>query len=30
MKITAIWTVIRNAQKRNWVCVRVETDQPGL
>ncbi|MDQ6704692.1 MAG: D-galactonate dehydratase, partial [Acidobacteriota bacterium] len=30
MKIAAIKTVIVNAQMRNWVFVRVETDQAGL
>lgn len=30
MKITAVRTVIVNAQMRNWVFVKVETDQPGL
>src|SRR5499433_2408105 len=30
MKITAIKTLVVNAQMRNWVFVRVETDQPGL
>lgn len=30
MKITAISTRIVNAEMRNWVFVRVETDQPGL
>lgn len=30
MKITAIKTVVCNAEMRNWVFVRVETDQPGL
>src|SRR6478672_13917986 len=30
MKITAIKTLVCNAQMRNWVFVRVETDQPGL
>jgi len=30
MKITAIKTVVVNAQLRNWIFVRVETDQPGL
>jgi galactonate dehydratase len=30
MKITSISTRIVNAQMRNWVFVRVETDQPGL
>ncbi len=30
MKITAIRTVIVNAQMRNWVFVKVETDQAGL
>ncbi len=30
MKITAIRTVVVNAEMRNWVFVRVETDQPGL
>jgi galactonate dehydratase len=30
MKITAVRTVIVNAQMRNWVFVKVETDQDGL
>ncbi len=30
MKITALRTVVCNAEMRNWVFVRVETDQPGL
>jgi galactonate dehydratase len=30
MKITAIKAVICNARMRNWVFVKVETDQPGL
>ena len=30
MKITAIKTIVCNAQMRNWVFVRVETDQAGL
>ncbi|MBO0858008.1 MAG: galactonate dehydratase [Chloracidobacterium sp.] len=30
MKITAISTLVVNARMRNWVFVRVETDQPGL
>jgi galactonate dehydratase len=30
MKITAIKTQVVNAQLRNWIFVRVETDQPGL
>jgi galactonate dehydratase len=30
MKITAIKTVVVNARLRNWIFVRVETDQPGL
>src|SRR5207249_6874627 len=30
MKITDIHTLIVNAQMRNWVLVKVETDQPGL
>ncbi len=30
MKITAITTRIVNAEMRNWVFVKVETDQPGL
>lgn len=30
MKITSVRTVVCNAQMRNWVFVRVETDQPGL
>ncbi len=30
MKITAITTRVVNAEMRNWVFVKVETDQPGL
>ena len=30
MKITKLKTVVVNAKMRNWVLVRVETDQPGL
>jgi galactonate dehydratase len=30
MKITGIRTIIVNAQMRNWVFVKVETDQDGL
>ncbi len=30
MKITRIDPVVVNAEMRNWVFVRVETDQPGL
>lgn len=30
MKITAVRTFVCNAVMRNWVFVRVETDQPGL
>ncbi|HKB83899.1 MAG TPA: D-galactonate dehydratase, partial [Burkholderiales bacterium] len=30
MKISAIRTAVCNAEMRNWVFVRVETDQPGL
>ena len=30
MKITAIKAVVCNARMRNWVFVKVETDQPGL
>lgn len=30
MKITSISTKTVNAQMRNWIFVRVETDQPGL
>lgn len=30
MKITGIRTVVVNAEMRNWVFVRVDTDQPGL
>lgn len=30
MKIVGITTRVVNAQMRNWVFVRVETDQPGL
>jgi galactonate dehydratase len=30
MKITGVKTVVVNAEMRNWVFVKVETDQPGL
>lgn len=30
MKITSIRTLVVNARMRNWVLVRVDTDQPGL
>lgn len=30
MKITNVRTVVVNAQMRNWVFVKVETDEPGL
>ncbi len=30
MKITAIKSVVVNARMRNWILVKVETDQPGL
>src|SRR3712207_7301819 len=30
VRITAIHTRVCNAEMRNWVFVRVETDQPGL
>lgn len=30
MKITGLKSVVVNAQMRNWVFVKVETDQPGL
>lgn len=30
MKITKIETLVVNARMRNWVLVKVETDQPGL
>ncbi len=30
MKITGIATTVINARLRNWVIVRVDTDQPGL
>ena len=30
LRITAIETLIVNAEMRNWVFVRVETDQSGL
>jgi galactonate dehydratase len=30
MKITAVKTVVVNAKMRNWVFVKIETDQPGL
>ena len=30
MKITAVRTLVVNAEMRNWVFVRVDTDQDGL
>ena len=30
MKITAIRTQLVNAKLRNWIFVRITTDQPGL
>jgi galactonate dehydratase len=30
MKITGLRTIVCNAEMRNWVFVRVDTDQPGL
>ncbi len=30
MKITAIRSLVCNARMRNWIFVKVETDQPGL
>jgi galactonate dehydratase len=30
MKITGVRTIVCNAEMRNWVFVRVETDQAGL
>ena len=30
MKITNIETIVVNARMRNWIFVKVETDQPGL
>ncbi len=30
MQITALRTVVVNAEMRNWVFVKIETDQPGL
>src|SRR4029078_12197340 len=30
MKITSIKALVCNAEMRNWVFVRVETDEPGL
>src|SRR6185312_508980 len=30
MKITAIKSVVCNARMRNWIFVKIETDQPGL
>ena len=30
MKITAVSTLVVNARMRNWVFVKVETDEPGL
>ena len=30
MKITAITPLLCHARMRNWIFVKVETDQPGL
>lgn len=30
MKITQVKTIVVNAEMRNWVFVKIETDQPGL
>jgi galactonate dehydratase len=30
MKIRKIYTIVVNARMRNWIFVKVETDQPGL
>ena len=30
MQITAIKTVVVNAQMRNWVFIKVETNEAGL
>lgn len=30
MKITAVKTCVVNAEMRNWIFVKIETDQPGL
>ena len=30
MKITRILTKVVHARMRNWIFVKVETDQPGL
>ena len=30
VKITALRTLVVNAEMRNWVFVRVDTDEPGL
>jgi galactonate dehydratase len=30
MRITKLGTVVVNAGRRNWIFVRIETDQPGL
>ena len=30
MKITGVRTLVVNAQMRNWVFVRIDTDEPGL
>lgn len=30
MKITAVKTIVVNAEMRNWIFVKVETDEPGL
>ena len=30
LKITGVRTLVVNAQMRNWVFVRIDTDQPGL
>lgn len=30
MSVTAVYTVVVNARLRNWVFVKVTTDEPGL
>ena len=30
MKISSIRSTVVNARLRNWIFVRIETDQPGL
>src|SRR5271165_921867 len=30
LKITKVKTVVVNAEQRNWILVKIETNQPGL